>query len=161
MGISRQECWSGLPFPSSVDHVLSELSTMICPSWEIQPAHPKGNQSWIFIRLMLKDWFWSWNSNTLVTWCEELTHLKKPWCWERLKVGGEGDNRGWDGWMASLTRWTWVWVNSGTSDGQGGLACCSPWGCKESDTTERLNWTNREEANGKRWNEKMGLAVSN
>ena len=44
-------------------------------------------------------------------WCEELTHLKRPWCWERLKAG-EGDNRGWDGWMASLTQWTWVWVNS-------------------------------------------------
>ena len=48
----------------------------------------------------------------LTTWCEELTHLKRPWCWERLKVWGEGDDRGWDGWMASLTQWTWVWVNS-------------------------------------------------
>ena len=46
------------------------------------------------------------------TWCEELTHLKRPWCWERLKTGGEGDHRGWDGWMASPTWWTWVWVNS-------------------------------------------------
>ena len=59
-----------------------------------------------------KDWCWSWNSNTLATWCRELTHLKRPWCWERLRAGGEGDNRGWDGWMASLTQWTWVWVNS-------------------------------------------------
>ena len=56
----------------------------------------------------------SWNSNTLATWCEELTHLKKPWCWERLRAGGEGDDRGWDGWMASLTWWTWVSVNSGS-----------------------------------------------
>ena len=47
------------------------------------------------------------------TWCEELTHLKRPWCWERLKVGGEGDDRGWDGWMVSLTQWTWIWVDSG------------------------------------------------
>ena len=46
-----------------------------------------------------KDWCWSWNSNTLAAWCEELTHLKRPWCWERLKVGGEGDDRGWDDWM--------------------------------------------------------------
>ena len=53
-----------------------------------------------------KDWCWSWNSNTLATWCKELTHLK------RLKVGGEGDDRGWDGWMVSPTQWTWVWVNS-------------------------------------------------
>ena len=45
---------------------------------------------------------------------KELTHLKRPWCWERLKAGGEGDSRGWDGWMASLTQWTWVWVNSGS-----------------------------------------------
>ena len=61
-----------------------------------------------------KDWCWSGNSNTLVTWREELTHWKRPWCWERLRVGGEGDNRGWDGWMASLTRWTWVWASSGS-----------------------------------------------
>ena len=59
-----------------------------------------------------KDWGWSWNSNTLATWCKELTHWKRPWCWERLKVGTEGVDRGWDGWMASLTWWTWVWVNS-------------------------------------------------
>ena len=56
----------------------------------------------------------SWNSNTLATWCEELTYLKRPWCWERLKAGREGDDRGWDGWIASLTRWTWVWVSSGS-----------------------------------------------
>ena len=61
-----------------------------------------------------KDWRWSWNSNTLATWREELTHLKRPWCWERLKVGGKGDDRGWDGWMASPTQRTWVWVNSGS-----------------------------------------------
>ena len=59
-----------------------------------------------------KDWCWSWNSNPLATWCEELTHLKRPWCWERLKVGGEGDDRGWDSWMASPTQWTRVWVDS-------------------------------------------------
>ena len=49
--------------------------------------------------------------NQIVSWCEELTHLKKPWCWERFKVG-EGDDRGWNGWMASPIQWTWVWVNS-------------------------------------------------
>ena len=61
----------------------------------------------------LEGWCWSWNSNTLATWCEELTHWKRPWCWERLKEGGEEEGRGWDGWMSSLTQWTWVWVNSG------------------------------------------------
>ena len=48
----------------------------------------------------------------LATWCEELTHWERPWCWERLKAEGEGDNRGWDGWMASLNQWTWIWASS-------------------------------------------------
>ena len=58
-----------------------------------------------------KDWCWSWNSNTLATWYKELTHLKRLWSWERLKLEGEGDDRGQDGWMASPAQWTWVWVN--------------------------------------------------
>ena len=66
--------------------------------------------------------------------------FERPWCWERLKAGGEGDDRGWDGWMASLTRWTWVWVSCGSWRWTGNLACCSPWGCKESDMTEWLTW---------------------
>ena len=73
--------------------------------------------------------------------CEELTHLKRPWCWERLRAGGEGDDRGWDGWWrhqlnGRVSEWT-----PGDGDGQGGLACCDSWGRKESDTTEWLNWT--------------------
>ena len=56
----------------------------------------------------LKDWCWSWNSSTLATSCDELTHWKRTWCWEGLGAGGEGDNRGWDGWMASLTQWVGV-----------------------------------------------------
>ena len=67
--------------------------------------------------------------------------LKRPWCWERLKAGGEGDDRGWDGWMASSTQWTWVWASSGSQWRTGSLVCCSPWGHKESDMTEWLNWT--------------------
>ena len=78
---------------------------------EIQPVHPKGNHSWIFIRRTGAE---AEDPNTLATWCEELTHLKRCWYWERLKAGGEGDNRGWDGWMASPTQWTWVWVDSGS-----------------------------------------------
>ena len=77
---------------------------------EIQPVHPKG---WV-LGVHWKDWCWSWNSNSLATSCEELTHWKRLWCWEGLGAGGEGDDRGWDGWMASPTRWTWVWVNSGS-----------------------------------------------
>ena len=75
---------------------------------EIQPVHPKGDQSWLFIGRSDVE------AETLATWCEELTHLKRPWWWERLRAGGEGDDRGWDGWMASPTQWTWVWVDSGS-----------------------------------------------
>ena len=53
----------------------------------------------------------SWNSSTLAIWCEELTPCNRPWCWERLKARREGDDRGWDGWMASLSRWTWIWAS--------------------------------------------------
>ena len=66
------------------------------------------------LNIQWKDWCWSWNSNTLATWCKELTPWKRPWCWERLMVGRERDDRGWDGWMASPTRWTWVWASSGS-----------------------------------------------
>ena len=65
--------------------------------------------------------------------------LKRMWCWERLRAGGEGCDRGWDDWMASSTQWTWVWAILGDSEGQGSLVCCSPWGHIESDTTEWLN----------------------
>ena len=84
-------------------------------SWESlglqgDPTSPSYRKSVLGVHW--KDWCWSWNSNTLATWCEELTYLKRLWCWEGLGAGGEEDNRGWDGWMASPTQWTWVWVNS-------------------------------------------------
>ena len=65
--------------------------------------------------------------------------LEKTQCWERLKAGREGDDRGWDGWMASLTQWTWVWASSGRWWRTGNLACCSMWGCK--DQTLLNDWT--------------------
>ena len=67
----------------------------------------------INLNVFWKDWCWSWSSNTLTTWCKEPTHWKRTWLWGRLSAGGEGDNREWDGWMASLIQWTWVWANSG------------------------------------------------
>ena len=78
---------------------------------KIQPVHPKSKS---VLNIHWKDWCWSWNSSTLATWWEELTNLKRPWYCERLKAGGERDNRRWDGWMASPTWWTWVWVDSGS-----------------------------------------------
>ena len=77
---------------------------------EMQPVHSEGDQPWVFFgRNDAK----AETPVTLATSCEELTHWKSLWCWEGLGAGGEGDDRGWDGWMALLTRWTWVWVNSG------------------------------------------------
>ena len=83
------------------------------------------------------------NSNTLATWCKELTHLKRPWCWERLKVGGEGDDRGWDGWMASLTQWTWVGVNSRSWWWTGRPGVLQSVGSQRvgHDWATELNWT--------------------
>ena len=104
---------------------------------EIQPVHSEGSA----LGVHWKDWCWSWNCNTLATSCEELTHWKRLWCWEGLGAGGEGDDRGWDGWMASPTRWTWVWVDSGSWWWTRRPACCESWDRKESDMTERLNWT--------------------
>ena len=112
----------------------------------IQPVYPKGDRSVLGVHW--KDWWWSWNSNTLATWLEELTHFKNLWCWERLRAGGKGDDRGWDGWMASLTQWTWVWVSSRSCDGQGSPACCGPWGHKvRQDWATELNWMNSNEQN--------------
>ena len=107
-----------------------------CKSWTIKKAERRRNyafEMWCWRRLLRIPWTarrsnqsilkeispeyslegltFKLKSNTLATWCEELTHLKRPWSWERLKAGGDRDDRGWDGWMASLTQWTWVWVN--------------------------------------------------
>ena len=90
-----------------------------------------------------KDWCWSWNSSTLATSCEELTHWKRPWCWEWLKMGGEGDDRGWDGWMASPTKWAWVWVNSGNLWWTGRPGALRFMGSQRvgHDWATELNWT--------------------
>ena len=102
---------------------------------EIQPVHPKENQSWIFIgrtdAVAETPIHWP-------PWCEELTHWKRPW--ERLRAGGEENDRGWDGWMASLTRRTWVWVNSGSWWWTGKHGMLQSTG-SQRDTTVRLNWT--------------------
>ena len=84
-------------------------------SWESlglqgDPTSPFERKSVLYIHW--RDRCWSWSSDTLATWCEERTHLKIPWCWERLKAGGERDDRGWDGWMASPIQWRWVWASS-------------------------------------------------
>ena len=104
---------------------------------EIQRVHPKGDQSWMFIGRTDVE------AETPILWAPDVKnwHLKRPWYQKRLRARGKGDDRGWDGWMASLTQWTWVWVNSGSWWWTGRPGCCSPWGRRELDMTERLNWT--------------------
>ena len=93
--------------------------------------------------VLWKEWCWSWNSSTLATSCEELTHWTRLWCWEGLGAGGEGDDRGWDGWLASLTRWTWVWVNSGSWWWTGRPGVLRFMGSQRvgHDWATELNWT--------------------
>ena len=90
-----------------------------------------------------KEWCKSWNSSTLATSHEALTHWKRLWCWEGLGAGGEGDERGWDGWMASRTRWTWVWVNSGSWRWTGRPGVLRFMGSQRvgHDWATELNWT--------------------
>ena len=94
----RFELWCWRTLESSLDYQ------------EIKSVNLKGNQSWIFIGSTDGEA----ETNILATWCEELTYWKRHWCWERLKAGGEGEDRGWDGWMASLTQRTWTWASSGS-----------------------------------------------
>ena len=119
--------------------VLEKTLESLLDCKEIQLVHPKENQSWMFIGRTDVE------AEMPILWPPDAKSwlLKRPWCWEWLEVRREGGDRGWGGWMASPTQWTWVWCPTlGVGDGQGGLACCSPWGHKESDTTERLNWLN-------------------
>ena len=106
-----------------------------CESWSIKKSECRRIELWCWRLLRVpwttrisnqsvlrrsvlgvhwKVWCWSWSSSTLATWCEEVTHLKRPWCWEKLRTGGEGDDRGCDGWMTSPIQLTWVWVDSGS-----------------------------------------------
>ena len=102
---------------------------------EIKSVNLKGNQPWTFIgRTDAK----SEAPVLLATWCEESTHWKRPWCWERLKAGGKGVDRGWDGWIASSAQWTWVWANFGRwwRTGRPGVLQCVK---SRSDMTEQMN----------------------
>ena len=103
---------------------------------EIQPVHPKGDQPWVFIGRTHVE------AETPVFWPPDV----KCWCWERLRAG-EGDDRGWDGWMASLTGWTWVWVNSGSWwwTGRPGVPrFMGLQGIRHHRATE-LNWTEKQQ----------------
>ena len=122
--IKKAECWRFDTF---------ELWCSKEDSWESlglqgDPTSPSQRKSVLGVHW--KDWYWSWNPSTLASWCEELTHLKRPWCWGRLKVGGEGSTEnemvGWHHW---LNRHGFGWTPR-VGDGQGGLAYSGSWGHK-------------------------------
>ena len=119
-------------------HIVFWIVMYRCESWTIKKAEcwrVGAFELWCWRRLLRVPWtarrsnqsilkkintvfsleglMLNWSSNTLATWCEEPTHWKRLWWWERLRAGGEEGNRGWDGWMVSLTQWIWVWANSG------------------------------------------------
>ena len=129
----------GITLPTKVRLVKAMVFPVVmygCESWTIKKAEHRridAFELWCWRRLWRVPWTarisnqsilrksvlnihwkdWCWSSSAMATWCEEPAHLKRPWCWERLKARGEGDDRGWNGWMASLTQWTWVWASSG------------------------------------------------
>ena len=95
------------------------------------------------LMLKLKLQYFDHDTVTPILWCKELTHLKRPWCWERLKAGREGDDRGWDGWMASVTQWTWVWVKSRSWQWTGKPGVLHSMGLQRvgHNWVTELNWT--------------------
>ena len=103
--IKKAECWRIYAFELWYWRTLLRFPCTARRSTQSIPRKSVLNIHW-------RDWCWSWNSITLTTWWEELTHWKILWCWEGLKAGVEGDDRRWDDWMASPTRWTWVWASS-------------------------------------------------
>ena len=125
------------------------LKTLESPSdcKEIQPVHPKGDQSWVSVGRTDVE------AETPMLWLPD----KKSWLiwkdsfWERLGAGGEGEDRGWDGWMASLTQWTWVWVNSGIwwwKGRPGMLQSMGSWKFRHDWATE-MNWSKWAQYNHK------------
>ena len=80
--------------------------------WTVKRSN-QSIQRKLTLNIHWKDWCQSWSASPLATGSEELTHWKRLWCWKRLRAGGEGDDRGGDGWMPSSPQWTWVWANSG------------------------------------------------
>ena len=140
----------GIILPAKVWHIVKAIIFLVvmyrCKSWTMKTEHRiiDAFKLWYWRKLLRVPWTARRSNQSIlkeinleysleglilklklqyfVTLCKELTYWKRPWCWERLKAGGERGDRGWDGWMASLTQWTWVWGNSRDSEGQGSLA---------------------------------------
>ena len=151
LGLKKNSCWVPAPLftlpmiltESQLPHLWNNVS-LPCPCGD-QMTHVKAllqseNQQkmwaafvklFYFLRCLSDDSQWPVG--------EESTHWKRSWCLERLRAGGEGGDKWWDGWTSSLTQWAWVWANSRRWWGQGSLACCSPWVRKSR--TRLSDWT--------------------
>ena len=136
IGFPRQEYWSGLPFlnPGSLFDMLLTYRKLLMQIWKL------------FTTKIITYKYNGINSNTLATWCEELTHWQRSWSWEILMAGGEVDDRGWDGWMASPSRWTWVWVGSGSWWWTGKPGVLHSMGLQRvgHDWATELDWTEQD-----------------
>ena len=135
-GLDYKESWA---LKKSCFWTVASEKTLESLRLQGDPTSPSLRRSVLGVHW--KDWCWSWDSNTLATWWEELTHLKNPDAgkdWGQEEKGTTEDEM--VGWHHQLNGHGFGWT-LGVGDGQGGLACCGSWGCKESDTTERLNWT--------------------
>ena len=112
--------------------VLEKTHESPLDSKEVKPVNPKGNQSWTFIGGTDAE------AEAPILWPPDVKSrlIGKYWCWEGLGAG-EGDNRGWYGWMASWIQWTWIW---GDSEGQRSLVCCIPWSHKDLETEQQQQY---------------------
>ena len=126
---SPRYAWSPLcPINACSPAIMIDRPMLRPPAWRKQSRKRTWCTamwfSFVCVCLYVCVYIWEWKSR-----------------WFGLGAGREGDDRGWDGWVASLTQWIWVWINFGSSWWTGWPDCCSPWGHKELDTTERLKWT--------------------
>ena len=125
-----------------------------CKSWTLKKAEHQrigAFELWGWRKLLRVPWTARRSNQSILkeinpeqsSWCEELTHWKRPWCWERLKAAGEGDDRGWDGWMASPTWWAWVWANSRSCCWTGKTDKLQSMGSQRvrHEWVTELNWT--------------------
>ena len=151
-------------------YILDEINIWFCESWTMKKAECQITDAfelWCWRRLLRVLWtarrsnqsilkeispeyslegrMWSWSSNTLATWCKELTHWKRPWCWEKLKAGGKEEDRGCDGWMASPTQCTWVWAGSRSWWWTAKLGMLQSMGSQRVryDWVTELNWSEK------------------
>ena len=137
--------WTGLQRKLSIEELILLNYGFGGDAWEslgLQGDPTSHSQRKSVLNIHLKNWCRSWNSNTLATWCEQLPHLKRPWWWERLKVGGEGDDSGWDGGMVSPAWWTWVWASSGSWSWTGKPGLMQSMGSQRvgNDWATKVNW---------------------